>query len=264
MYADYHIHSNFSPDGKSSMEKMILRAIDLNLKEICFTDHVDYDIKYMDHFVVDYDKYFESLNYYIEKYKDKITIKKGIEFGLQKQLFGKCADDVKKYPFDFVICSQHAIDRMDLYYNDFFEDKDAYEAYDIYYREFLNIVKNFKSYNILGHLDLVKRYGPYDEILDDDYFIDIITEILKQAIYDGKGIEVNTSCFKYNLPDLTPSRKIIKLYKELGGEIITTGSDGHHTGFLACNFKYIYDYLKEIGFNYVCTFDKMNPVFNKI
>ena len=68
MYADYHIHSNFSPDGKSSMEEMILRAIDLNLKEICFTDHVDYDIKYMDHFVVDYDKYFESLNYYIEKY----------------------------------------------------------------------------------------------------------------------------------------------------------------------------------------------------
>lgn len=62
MYTDYHIHSTFSPDGKSSMEEMILRAIDLNLKEICFTDHVDYDIKYMDHFVVDYEEYFKSLN----------------------------------------------------------------------------------------------------------------------------------------------------------------------------------------------------------
>ncbi|WP_455544092.1 PHP domain-containing protein [Intestinibacter sp.] len=72
MYSDYHIHSTFSPDGKSTMEEMILRAIDLNLKEICFTDHVDYDIKYMNHFVVDYKKYFDSLNYYIEKYKDKI------------------------------------------------------------------------------------------------------------------------------------------------------------------------------------------------
>ena len=61
MYTDYHIHSTFSPDGKSSMEEMILRAIDLNLKEICFTDHVDYDIKYMDHFVVDYEEYFKSL-----------------------------------------------------------------------------------------------------------------------------------------------------------------------------------------------------------
>ena len=242
MYTDYHIHSTFSPDGKSSMEEMILRAIDLNLKEICFTDHVDYDIKYMDHFVVDYEEYFKSLNYFIDK----------------------CGQDVKKYPFDFVICSQHAIDKMDLYYNDFFESKDAYTAYDIYYKEYLNIVKNYKDYNTLGHLDLIKRYGPYDEILDDDYFIDIITEILRQVIYDGKGIEINTSCFKYNLPDLTPSRKIIELYKSLGGEIITTGSDAHATGFLACNFKYIYDYLKSIGFEYVCTFDKMKPLFNKI
>lgn len=264
MYTDYHIHSTFSPDGKSSMEEMILRAIDLNLKEICFTDHVDYDIKYMDHFVVDYEEYFKSLNYFIDKYKGKIRIKKGIELGLQKELFDKCSKDVKKYPFDFVICSQHAIDKMDLYYNDFFESKDAYTAYDIYYKEYLNIVKNYKDYNTLGHLDLIKRYGPYDEILDDDYFIDIITEILRQVIYDGKGIEINTSCFKYNLPDLTPSRKIIELYKSLCGEIITTGSDAHATGFLACNFKYIYDYLKSIGFEYVCTFDKMKPLFNKI
>ena len=98
-------------------------------------------------------------------------------------------------------------------------------------------------------LDLIKRYGPYDEILDDDYFIDIITEILRQVIYDGKGIEINTSCFKYNLPDLTPSRKIIELYKSLGGEIITTGSDAHATGFLACNFKYIYDIWKVLDLN---------------
>ena len=89
MYTDYHIHSTFSPDGKSSMEEMILRAIDLNLKEICFTDHVDYDIKYMDHFVVDYEEYFKSLNYFIDKYKGKIRIKKGIELGLQKELFDK-------------------------------------------------------------------------------------------------------------------------------------------------------------------------------
>ena len=264
MYADYHIHSTFSPDGKSSMEEIISRAIDLNLKEICFTDHVDYDIKNIDYFIVDYEKYFENLNYYIEKYKDKISIKKGIELGLQKQLVDKCLNDVKKYPFDFVICSQHAINKMDLYYNDFFEYKDANTAYEVYYKEYLNIGKNYKGYNILGHLDLVKRYAPYNKILDDDYFIDIITEILKQVIYDGKGIEINTSCFKYNLPDLTPSKKIIQLYKALGGEIITTGSDAHSTGFLACNFKYIYDYLKDVGFKYVCTFEKMKPLFNKI
>ncbi len=74
MYTDYHIHSTFSPDGKSSMEEMILRAIDLNLKEICFTDHVDYDIKYMDHFVVDYEEYFKSLNYFIDNLTEKSNL----------------------------------------------------------------------------------------------------------------------------------------------------------------------------------------------
>ena len=264
MYYDYHIHSKFSPDGKNSMEEMILRSIDLGLKEICFTDHVDYDIELIDYFIVDYDKYFESLNYYTEKYKNKISIKKGIEFGLQRQLCDKCKKDVEKYDFDFVICSQHAIDKIDLYFKDFFEDKDPHTAYKIYYEEYLNIIKNYKDYNILGHLDLVKRYSPYDEILDDDDFTDILAEILKQVISDGKGIEVNTSCFKYNLPDLTPSRKIIKLYKDLGGEIITTGSDAHHTSFLACNFDKVYDFLKDVGFKYVCSFDNMEPNFHKI
>ena len=41
---------------------MMKRLLDLNLKEICFTDHVDYDIKNIDYFIVDYEKYFENLN----------------------------------------------------------------------------------------------------------------------------------------------------------------------------------------------------------
>ena len=54
------------------------------------------------------------------------------------------------------------------------------------------------------------------------------------------------------------------MYKELGGEIITTGSDSHTPSQIAFKFDYIYSYLKEIGFKYVCSFDKMNPQFIKI
>ena len=73
----------------------------------------------------------------------------------------------------------------------------------------------YKNYSVLGHLDLVKRYGNYGKVLDDKPFDDIIEAILKQAIYDGKGIEVNTSCYRYNLPDLTPSRHILNMYKDI-------------------------------------------------
>ena len=246
MFYDYHMHSNFSNDSKADMEDMIKRSIDLGLKEICFTDHVDYDLDSDDSFGIDYNKYFDKIQSLQNKYKDNISIKKGIEIGLQKQIIDKCNNDINKYPFDFVICSQHAKFSLLLYFN-------------------INIIiKVYKNYSVLGHLDLVKRYGNYGKVLDDKPFDDIIEAILKQAIYDGKGIEVNTSCYRYNLPDLTPSRHILNMYKDLGGEIITTGSDSHNPTQIAYNFDYIYSYLQSIGFKYVCSFDKMNPQFIKI
>lgn len=100
--------------------------------------------------------------------------------------------------------------------------------------------------------------------LEDKLFIDIIEDILKTAIERGKGIEINTSCFRYKLPDLTPSREIITLYKKLGGEIITIGSDSHSTNQIAYEFSQVQSILKDIGFNYLCKFDKMKPSFIKI
>ena len=264
MFYDYHMHSNFSNDSNADMEDMIKRSIDLGLKEICFTDHVDYDLDSDDSFGIDYNKYFDKIQSLQNKYKDNISIKKGIEIGLQKQIIDKCNNDINKYPFDFVICSQHAINRSELYFGNFFLDKTQHEAYEYYYKELYDIIKVYKNYSVLGHLDLVKRYGNYGKVLDDKPFDDIIEAILKQAIYDGKGIEVNTSCYRYNLPDLTPSRHILNMYNDLGGEIITTGSDSHNPAQIAYTFDYIYSYLQSIGFKYVCSFDKMNPQFIKI
>lgn len=266
MFYDYHMHSNFSPDSNTSMEEMIEASINLGIREICFTDHVDYDINQTDKFVVDYDDYLSKLQLMKDKYSNKISIKKGIELGLQNHLVDKYKKDMKNYSsqLDFVICSMHAIDRNDMYYPDYFIGKTQYEAYETYYKSLLDIVKRYDDYCVLGHLDLIKRYGRYEDYLDDELFIDIIEEILKTAIEKGKGIEVNTSCFKYKLPDLTPSRQILKLYKGLGGEIITTGSDSHDTTQITCKFSQIQSILKDIGFNYICRFDNMNPTFIQI
>ncbi|MGL6107663.1 histidinol-phosphatase HisJ family protein [Romboutsia sp.] len=264
MFYDYHMHSNFSNDSKSSMEDMIKKSIDLGLKEICFTDHVDYDVDTDYGPPIIFDEYFNKLENLQDKYKNKISIKKGIEFGLQKQIVDTCSSVANQYPFDFIICSIHSIDKLDLYFGEFFKGKNQHEAYEMYFNELYSVVKTYKDYSVLGHLDLIKRYGDYNKLLDDKLFSDIIETILKQIIQDGKGIEINTSCYRYNLPDLTPSRYILNMYKELGGEIITTGSDSHMPSQIAYKFDYIYSYLKSIGFKYVCKFDKMNPEFIKI
>ena len=97
MYYDYHMHCNFSIDSNTKMEDMIKKSMELNLKEICFTDHSDYSILVNnveeDH-EVDYKNYFKTLEYFQEKYKEQITIKKGLEMGLQNHTLDKCIKDI--------------------------------------------------------------------------------------------------------------------------------------------------------------------------
>ena len=267
MYYDYHMHCSFSADSNTPMEDMINKSIELGLREICFTDHVDYSIitnNIEENHTVDYNEYFRKLEYFQNKYKFQISIKKGIEMGLQNHTLSKCMEDIEKNDFDFVIASIHTINKSDLIERDFYKDKTQFEAYRQYYQILYNMIKQLKSYSVLGHVDIVKRYGDLNNIIDDKIFSDEIDEILKMAIYDGKGIEINTSCFRYKLPDLTPSSYILKRYKELGGEIITTGSDSHNTSQIAHEFKTAYNALKDMGYKYICNFDKMKPNFIKL
>ncbi|AOR24552.1 histidinol-phosphatase HisJ family protein [Clostridium taeniosporum] len=264
IYYDYHMHSNFSADSQTPMEDMIKKSIELGLKEICFTDHVDYDILENPNVKIDYNKYFEDLNFYKNKYKNKITIKKGIEMGLQTQVLDRCSNEIKENDFDFVIGSIHTIDRYELCKGGFHKGKTQHETYEGYYKRLLEIINLYDDYSILGHVDLIKRYGNYDTILKDELFFDYLEAILKKVIHSGKGIEINTSSFRYNLPDLTPSKNIIKMYKDLGGEILTIGSDSHNPTQIANKFNYIHDVLGSMGYKYICKFNKMKPEFIKI
>ena len=267
MYYDYHMHSSFSEDSKIPMDDMIKKSIELGLREICFTEHIDYSVikeeKEID-ISIDYDNYFSQLNYFKELYKNDISIKNGIEVGLQHCVLDRCLELTANNNFDFVIASIHTIDKHELIRKEFYKDKTQYEAYREYYQILYDMIKKFKGYSVLGHVDLVKRYGDLNNIVDDKIFSDEIDQILKTVIYDGKGIEVNTSCFRYRLPDLTPSSYILRRYKDLGGEIITTGSDAHNTSQIAYEFKTVYSTLKDIGYKYICNFDKMKPNFIKL
>ncbi len=64
--------------------------------------------------------------------------------------------------------------------------------------------------------------------------------------------------------DLTPSHYILELYHQLGGTIITVGSDTHEEEHVGCRIQYVYDELKKIGYDSFCTFEKMKPIFHKL
>ena len=288
MFADYHIHSEFSDDSRELMEKQIEKAIELGLDEICFTDHVDYGIKKdwdegniewrsgdgMNYDVsdkdplanVNYPEYFGKLLRMKETYKDRISIKQGLEFGIQSITIPQFEKLYNRYEeqLDFVLLSIHMINNLEFWTQDFQKGKTQKQYNEEYYKEILNVMKQFRHYSVLAHLDLIVRYDkngvyPFEEVKD------IIAEILKTAIADGKGIELNTSSWHYGLKDTQPSRAILKLYKDLGGKIITVGSDAHSTNYLADHIKDAYHILKdEIGFEEICTFKHMSPSFYKL
>lgn len=276
MFVDYHVHTSFSDDSEYPMEEVIKRAINLGINEVCFTEHVDYGVKVdinsdkeEDHLLnkrvsncnyIDYVKEFERCK---EIYESKIALKLGIEFGIQTHTIDKFQRDFDKYNFDFVILSCHQVDDKEFFIFKFQEGKTQEEYNRRYYQELLDVIKKYKDYSVLGHLDLIKRYDkagdyPFENVKD------LITEILKEVIKDGKGIEVNTSNFRYKLPDLTPSRDILKLYKELGGTVISLGSDSHREEHLGHKILDIKEELKELGYTQFCTFNKMKPIFHAL
>ena len=169
----------------------------------------------------------------------------------------------EKYPFDFIILSIHQVEDKEFWTGEFQEGRTQQEYNERYYEELLNVVKSYKNYSVLGHPDLIVRYDeqgvyPFEKVKP------IITEILKIVIADGKGIEFNTSYHRYGLKNTTPSIDILKLYKELGGEIITIGSDSHKPEHLGAYIDEAKGILKEIGFTRFCTFEKMKPIFYEL
>ncbi|HLS20454.1 MAG TPA: histidinol-phosphatase HisJ family protein [Bacillota bacterium] len=259
---DYHMHSNFSADCKTPMEKTIERAIEIGLKEICFTDHIDYE--YPDPnfiFEFDFQAYDAKITKMQERYGDKITIKKGVEVGVQPHILHKYEKMMTEESFDFVICSMHTTNKQGLHSGDLFVGRTVDEAYELYYEELLQCIKNFEQYSVLGHLDLVKRYK---ENLSGNNFHEIIEQMFKIIIPQGKGIEINTSGYRDGLDQAMPSIDILQLYKDCGGEIITLGSDSHVPETLAEYFPKSLSLLQSLGFKYVATFNQMKPIFHPI
>ena len=267
--ADFHLHSSFSGDSDAPMEKMIQKAISLGLTHMCFTEHYDPDYVYSEDefglFELNTDSYLYDLLRFRAKYCDEIQIKFGVELGLQPHLSSELAAYSKAYDFDFIIGSTHICHRKDPYYPTFFEGRDEDEAHQEYFEAVLEDVKEAPYFDVYGHLDYVVRYGPTK---NDKYtyqkHADVIDKILLAILEQEKGIELNTSGFRADLNQPNPCIDIIKRYKELGGEIITVGSDAHTPEHLGTNFDKASEILKECGFKYYSIFDHRIPTFLKL
>lgn len=268
-FYDNHIHSNFSPDSKTSIETYAKAGIEKGVAAISITDHLDWDapLRPCDKenlFIFDPAERNREIDRVASLYD--IQIFKGIEVGLQPHCIKEIKEFTGKYEFDSVIASLHFIDREDPYFGDYYVGKDARYAYGHAYEVMYRTAVEYNDFDILGHFDYIARYAPYEK-RDITYreYADALDPLLKFLAQEGKALEINTKTYRSH-KGYTPTldTDILRRFKELGGEAISLGSDSHEDWRIAENFETFAQIAKNCGFDRLVYFKARKPQFYKI
>ena len=278
---DFHMHSSFSGDSDTPPEQQAEEAIRLGASGICFTDHMDYDYPMAKEAGTDFE--FDDAAYYAhmcelrDSYKGRLEIMIGIEYGLRSEpeLIGdmnaKYTHLNETYDLDFTIGSTHCLEYTDPFYAEpYWVGKTPGEGLEKYFIAVAENAKNYDCFDSAGHFDYVVRYVPLSDAWKgpQDYdpmrFLDIIDEYLKTLIHKGKALECNTAGIKYGLGFTHPHESVLKRYRELGGELLTIGSDGHKPEHIFYDFQRTEDFLKSLGFKYYTIYRRHKPEFIRL
>lgn len=259
---DYHLHTKVSFDSEESPEAVVREAERLGLCEICFTDHHDLNgIPDGEHYLFTLDDYAKAYDHLTS---DTVKIRRGVEMGLT--LWNKEVAEafINGREFDFVLGSVHYAGGYDPYFPEFWEGISFRQGVDKYLEDTLACVKIHDNFDVLGHLTYVFKstHNPTHSTLPYSEVSDIADEIMKCLISKGKGMEINTSGVD-KAGDFLPSLDYLKRFRELGGEIVTIGSDAHDVTRLGQYSKEALSIAKEV-FGYVCTFEMRKPIFHKL
>lgn len=261
---DYHLHSDFSADSTTPSEFQIKKALELGLAGICFTEHHDPDYPPDEgiDFRIDFENYFKKVLKLREIYAGKIRIGIGMEFGIQPHLAPVLTDLTRQWPFDFVIASQHILNGRDPYYPSYFAGRNERDCYEEFlFAQYKTLKKlPLTGYDTLGHMDYIVRYGPNrNRFYSYETYADILDPILHFLIDNGKCLEVNTGGLKYGLGEPNPCTGVLRRYRELGGELITIGSDAHEPRHLAYDFDKAARILTGLGYKWYTVFQQRRP-----
>lgn len=277
---DCHTHTQFSVDSEADINKMIERACELELAAYAVTDHCECNrwyseehykgedtYRYFD-FGRDFENSVSAVTALKEKYENKINLICGVEMGQATHDCAIAEKIIGDNRLDFIIASMHQLPKTEdfafINYKEYSVDG-IYELLERYFTEVYKLCK-WGKFDILGHLTYTLRYiqGEYGIDIDTKRYDEIIAESFRALIQNGCGIEINTSGLRQSYGKTFPSLEYVKLYRELGGEILSIGSDAHTVEDLGKGVAEGAEIAKLAGFRHLCYFKQRKPVFIEI
>ena len=245
MIFDSHMHTKFSADSDMSAVDAIDKARSLNLG-VVFTEHFDFGVE-VDGKNFDFDP-SAYMNEYANLRGDNVRL--GVEVGLRQVAREANAEFLSRADFDFVIGSIHLVDDLDIYYPEFYADKDKPTAYRKCFAQMAAEVA-VADFDALGHIDYICRAAPYDNPeIDYPTFAAEIDAVLKILVERGKVLELNTRRFNNDraVRELVP---VYRKYRELGGRFVTLGSDAHRVSAVGNCFARAVEFVGELNLTVV-------------
>lgn len=242
------------------MMRMAEAAQRRGLKDVCFTEHIDLDFPGDIDFVFDMGEYDEAFGETKAAFPG-MNIRKGIEAGLETATKDTLEKLIGNHKLDYVIGSKHLVMGLDPFGSELWKLYTQKEAYEAYVKECIESVKACGFFDVFGHLGYISKFCPFeDTLLRYSDYSDEIDELLRILVEKGKGLEANTSAMKSTGATM-PETPILKRFFELGGEIVTVGSDAHDEAAVGRAVGETTQQLKRVGFKYVCAFDSRKPRF---
>ena len=249
---DYHIHSTNSKDARSTIFDMCKKAVEMDIAEVGFSEHVDFEPKDWGFGYFNYDKYSSEINDARELFKKKLVIRKGIEIDYQYCFEDEIAEWLQNKEFDFVIGSVHYLNH-EIINQQLVMNEDLGKIYNAYFGEVSHSIKS-SLFDVIGHFDLVKNFIDERRSNLKSGYVEGVGKILEQVIENNVYLEINSKALRYN-GDLAPNKEIIKAYFEAGGKLISVGSDAHSKEDIGSKIKNILTFLEKQKKGYKLLFE---------
>ena len=268
---DSHTHSRFSADSKAEPRDMMEAALKKGLAGLCDIAMVFQNYALYPHLTVRQNIMFPlenlrgakaALEPLRQEYAGRLEVLRGVELAQGVLCPNEAREPLALTGYDYILGSVHAGRwREDYYWMDY---RDPPHPLPVLIREYFEnclAVARWDQVDALAHLGYLKRYAIRDGVtLDYTPYDDLIDEILRTLIATGKALEVNTSGFRYGLPEWIPGIEIWRRYRAMGGELVTIGSDAHRPEDIGAGHKEAQRMLRELGFTRFFYFRARKPV----
>ena len=273
---DMHTHTHFSHDSKAIPEEMVKSAIENGLSGIAFTEHCDVDYFFKERDTIGrLGESIKAAKEFNDKYSGEIEVLCGFEISGSFRYPENTKETLGKYGkiVDAVLCSVHVLDwkehpeAISEYKMNAFSEAEIKTMTKMYYEDIYTML-NYLDGEILCHLTYLGRYAQLVYGISDYSYIDYIPqikEILKLAVKKDMALEVNTSNMsKFDNGFYMVDKYLVEMYRELGGRLISLGSDAHTPAYTGCDFENALKMVKSSGFSEYCFYKNRNPVMVKI